>query len=359
MIKKKERVRVMCNIAGYAGNRQAAPILLQMLRRQEYYDGNVSTGVVTIHEGKLHYRKIVGTVDDLMEKTDVMDLPGTIGIAHTRPSGSTVAYQPCISPDKTSALATNGIFIKSPHTHLWNEAVELLLSKGYTFTQVLDQNFKPPCMPDGTHIFPLEVRLALVNMYVDQGKSFTEALALSCSHMFGDNATVVISQRQPDSFFAMRTSRPLLALEERGETFIATSRYAFDEGKEELARYLPLHYACEITRSGVRVSGDKIQVEPVAQITPEAFQRGYDYICRMLSVPKEKALYFDDLELDLLHNIKQVFKEDYAHTEHARLVYDVLWQLKKEGRLCQELRTQQVKAGLRKRWYFWLEDNKA
>ena len=50
----------MCNIAGYSGSKQAAPILLEMLRKQQAYDGDVCTGVATIHEGKLHYRKIVG-----------------------------------------------------------------------------------------------------------------------------------------------------------------------------------------------------------------------------------------------------------------------------------------------------------
>lgn len=346
----------MCNIAGYAGTRQAAPILLEMLRRQEYYDGNVSTGVVTIHEGKLHYRKIVGTVDDLIAKTDVLELPGTIGIAHTRPGGVDVAYQPYISLDETSALATNGTFIQTPYIHLWNEATEMLVKKDCSFRHAVKDSFHPPCSPDGTHIFPPEVRLALVNMYVDEGKSFTEALALSCSHIFADNATVVISERQPGSFFAMRTTRPLLALEENGETYLATSRYAFDDGKEDLAWYLPLQQACEISRSGVRISEDRITVEPTAAITDEVYQKGYAYICQKLSVSKENALFFDDLELDLLRNIKQFFPEDVSLTEHARLVYDILWQLEKEGRLCQELRVQQKKRYTRKRWYFWLED---
>ena len=47
----------MCNIAGYIGNRQAAPILLEMLRRQQPYDGDMSTGIATLHEGKLYYKK--------------------------------------------------------------------------------------------------------------------------------------------------------------------------------------------------------------------------------------------------------------------------------------------------------------
>lgn len=68
----------MCNIAGYIGNRQAAPILVEMLRRQEEFDGCMGTGIVTIHEGKLYYRKLVGSVDDLIKNTDVLDLPAKL-----------------------------------------------------------------------------------------------------------------------------------------------------------------------------------------------------------------------------------------------------------------------------------------
>jgi len=42
----------MCNIAGYTGRKHAAPILLEMLRKQQPYDGDMSTGVATIHKGK-------------------------------------------------------------------------------------------------------------------------------------------------------------------------------------------------------------------------------------------------------------------------------------------------------------------
>ena len=59
----------MCNIAAYAGNRQAAPILLEMLRRQQDYDGGMSAGIATVHEGKLYWRKVVGSVETLMQET--------------------------------------------------------------------------------------------------------------------------------------------------------------------------------------------------------------------------------------------------------------------------------------------------
>ena len=66
----------MCNIAGYAGQRRAAPILIEMLKRQEFYDGGMSTGIATIHEGKIHWRKVVGDVETLLRETDALELPG-------------------------------------------------------------------------------------------------------------------------------------------------------------------------------------------------------------------------------------------------------------------------------------------
>ena len=42
----------MCNIAGYVGSKQAAPVLLEMLKKQEGFDSGFYTGIATIHEGK-------------------------------------------------------------------------------------------------------------------------------------------------------------------------------------------------------------------------------------------------------------------------------------------------------------------
>lgn len=42
----------MCNIAGYIGEQQAAPILIEMIREQEGLDAGFYTGIATIHEVK-------------------------------------------------------------------------------------------------------------------------------------------------------------------------------------------------------------------------------------------------------------------------------------------------------------------
>ena len=45
----------MCNIAGYVGSRPAAPILLDMMRKQEGFAGGYFSGIATIHDGKLYH----------------------------------------------------------------------------------------------------------------------------------------------------------------------------------------------------------------------------------------------------------------------------------------------------------------
>ena len=39
----------MCNIAGHAGKKAVAPILIEMLKRQQHFDGAGSAGIATIY----------------------------------------------------------------------------------------------------------------------------------------------------------------------------------------------------------------------------------------------------------------------------------------------------------------------
>ena len=57
-----------------------------------------------------------------------------------------------------------------------------------------------------------------------------------------------------------------------------------------------------------------------------------------------------------LKNIRKVFDEGYSLTEHARLVYDVLWQLKEEGRLKTTVKPLDTRYGPVNRIFMWLED---
>lgn len=348
----------MCNIAGYLGNKPAAPILLEMLRRQQPYDGDMSTGIATIHEGKLHYRRIVGDVDTLIRETDVLDLPGTMGIAHTRPSGNKneVPMHPNLSMDGTMALITNGTTPTTKYCPEWDRAVDLLDQNGYAFVHEWENsNSKYPKLSrNGHHVSPAEARVHLADYYIKQGKTPTQAMALACAHMYSDNVTVMINQAFPDRIFALRTTRPMTAVLKDGETYLATTRFGLPEELKDLAFDLPLFHACVITREGVTVTQDKMQMEPVSEMTPYTYAEGYRRMEALLK--SERApLYFDELEF-ALDGMRDLWPGDHTCVQHARLVYDLLYQFDAEGRLRRELRVQEQPSGTRHRYYMWLED---
>ncbi|NLC43023.1 MAG: hypothetical protein GX783_01940, partial [Clostridiales bacterium] len=58
----------MCNIAGYIGKRQTAPILVEMMKRQEGFGGGYYTGITTQDEGKLHSTKVVGDIKNFLDE---------------------------------------------------------------------------------------------------------------------------------------------------------------------------------------------------------------------------------------------------------------------------------------------------
>ena len=349
----------MCNIAGYSGDKQAAPILLEMLRKQEPYDGDVCTGVATIHQGKLYYKRIIGNVETFLKTFDVSELPGTIGIAHTRPSGmpGTIPMHPNINPNKTMALVTNGTTPPTKYCHMWDEAADLLEQNGYTFEQraANPKGISPKFSSNGDTTSPAEMRVMLVDLYMKQGMTITQALSKSGEDMYSDNATVMIHQDYPENIYVQRTNRPINVILEKGEMYLATTRYGFPAELESEPIMLPLLNACSVSKNGICITNDSIQVEPVSEMTPYTYKEAYKRFEKLLKSEKG-PFYFDDLELAVGYKMQDLWPGNHTIIQHARLVYDMLWQFDQEGRLQREMRVQDLPSGPRRRWYFSLKD---
>src|SRR5580692_12014034 len=73
----------MCGIVGVIGSRQAAPLILDALRRLEYR-GYDSAGIATLVNGHIDRRRAEGKLLNLSAALDRSPLPGTTGIGHTR-----------------------------------------------------------------------------------------------------------------------------------------------------------------------------------------------------------------------------------------------------------------------------------
>jgi glucosamine--fructose-6-phosphate aminotransferase (isomerizing) len=73
----------MCGIVGYVGRAEAAPILLDGLRRLEYR-GYDSAGVAIVNRGRLETRKCAGRIAALAKVMTKEPVSGYFGVSHTR-----------------------------------------------------------------------------------------------------------------------------------------------------------------------------------------------------------------------------------------------------------------------------------
>ena len=74
----------MCGIIGILGKHEAAPILIEALKRLEYR-GYDSSGIATVKDdGSIDRRRAVGKLLELQDKLVSEPLTGKVGIGHTR-----------------------------------------------------------------------------------------------------------------------------------------------------------------------------------------------------------------------------------------------------------------------------------
>lgn len=346
----------MCNIAGYIGNRRAAPILIEMLRRQEIYDGGLATGIATVHEGKLYMRKVAGNLDELLRDTDAIDLPGNVGIIHTRPGNSPANYtHPHISEDGQLAVVLNGTVENDKYYDLRAKTAQMAEAAGYGYVAKAYDCCK--CFPelsDGAHVPEGEQIAHLTAMYKKEGKSYTEAFKLAVEGGYTDLVAVMLTANDPDKIRACRISRPMVACVCEGESFIASCEYAFGEDIGGTKFSLPALSVCEIKNDGVTVTGERVGIEPVAEPTPRTYALGMELLSAFLKEQKEiGGAYFDKLELFLKAHKDELFDGGYTYSQYARLVYELIYQLEREGKLFGEVRP--APKGNRDLRYMWID----
>ena len=125
----------MCSIIGYKGNEHASSVLVEGLRKMEYR-GYDSVGIATIKSGKLLIRKGVGKVAEVNKSLRLDELPGNLGIGHTRwaTHGGIVDSNahPHLACKSTIAVVHNGIIEN------YNELKDELNRSGHKFKSETD-----------------------------------------------------------------------------------------------------------------------------------------------------------------------------------------------------------------------------
>lgn len=193
----------MCGIVGYIGPRQAYPIIITGLKRQEYR-GYDSTGVALINHSLKVYKK-KGKVTELEQSLIGQDVSAHIGIGHTRwathgePSDRNA--HPHQSASGKLAMIHNGIIEN------YNQLKQELLSKGYQFKSDTDT----------------EVLLNFIEeIQLNNQCTLEEAVRIALKRVAGAYVILILDQDNPDTIIAARKGSPLVIGIGKDEHFLGS-----------------------------------------------------------------------------------------------------------------------------------------
>ena len=195
----------MCGIVGYVGYREAAPLLLEGLKRLEYR-GYDSAGIATLSDGRFTVHRSPGKLANLVEKLAGEPSPGTTGLGHTRWATHGRPTEPNAHPQSDCSgrivAVHNGIFEN------FTERKAALASQGHRFTSDTD-----------TEVFAHEVEAAF-------GGDLFEAVRAATQKLSGAFAVVVSSSAEPGVLVAARSGPPIVLGLGAGENYIASDPVA-------------------------------------------------------------------------------------------------------------------------------------
>ena len=228
----------MCGIVGYVGAQQAAPILLDGLRRLEYR-GYDSAGMAVCGPEGLCVRKAKGRLQALADLTEEgRAVPGTLGVGHTRwathGEPNDINAHPQVSENGLFAVVHNGI--------IENYALlrAQLMQKGYTFRSQTDT----------------EVVAQLLAYYYAASHDLFEAVTSMLSAVEGAYALGIICADAPDRLIAARKDAPLLLGCGDGENFLASDVTALLRHTRDIM-YMDDGELAVITAGGIRVYDER------------------------------------------------------------------------------------------------------
>lgn len=200
----------MCGIIGYIGQKTAAPILLESLKRLEYR-GYDSCGIATINgHSEIELRKGAGRINNVATRFDFKASQGTIGIGHTRwaTHGKVVDNNahPFISNDGAYALVHNGILEN------YSELKKKLIDNGHVFSSSTD-----------TEVL---VHLIADKMKNRKQENLLEVIKEVCQEAKGAFTFLLLSS-ETNEIYAFRKDSPLIIGLGENEFYAASDIPAF------------------------------------------------------------------------------------------------------------------------------------
>jgi glucosamine--fructose-6-phosphate aminotransferase (isomerizing) len=195
----------MCGIIGVIGKRQAAPLVLESLRRLEYR-GYDSAGIATLVNGHIERRRAPGKLGNLAAVLEKTPLSGTTGIGHTRWATHGAPTEGNAHPHGTArvSIVHNGII--ENHAELRAE----LEAAGQHFSSETDT----------------ETVAQLVDLHLKQGMAPVEAAGAALRRLEGAYALAMVFAGHPELMVGACHGAPLAVGFGEEEMFLGSDALA-------------------------------------------------------------------------------------------------------------------------------------
>ncbi|MEP1327426.1 glutamine--fructose-6-phosphate transaminase (isomerizing) [Pseudophaeobacter sp.] len=228
----------MCGIVGVLGNHEAAPILVEALKRLEYR-GYDSAGIATINKGTLGRRRALGKLVNLSDLLVHDPLPGKSGIGHTRWATHGVPSVGNAHPHRAGGVAVvhNGIIEN------YRELRAELAGCGIEFQTETDT----------------ETVALMTQRYLDEGSSPVEAANQTLDKLEGAFALAFLFDGEEDLMVAARRGSPLAIGHGDGEMFVGSDAIALAPLTDRIT-YLEEGDRAVLTRTSLEIRDENGQL---------------------------------------------------------------------------------------------------
>lgn len=221
----------MCGIVGVLGKHEAAPILVEALKRLEYR-GYDSAGIATVNDGVLDRRRAVGKLVNLSDLLVHEPLTGKAGIGHTRWATHGAPTVTNAHPHQAGKVAVvhNGIIEN------FRELRSELAEAGVKFVTETDT----------------ETVALLAEQYMRSGDSPTDAVFKTLGRLQGAFALAFLFEGQDDLIIAARKGSPLAIGHGDGEMFVGSDAIALSPLTDRIT-YLEEGDRAVVTRNSLQI----------------------------------------------------------------------------------------------------------
>lgn len=322
----------MCNIAGYVGSRRAAPIIMEMLRREEGFAGGYYSGLATMCEGKIFSEKLTGDVTRLVGTTRALECPGNIGIAHSRSKsgGGDEWAHPflgfCGDEARIAYVANGSLGCFAERLGEFSDLTLRLADAGYSFPSRTFgvETKRYPTLADGSAVHMSDTMCQLILRNLDGGMDSAAAMEAAFCEMPSEIVGLLLNLTEPDSIAFSRINMPMfLAFAEHG-AYLASTPLAFPEDAGEPI-LLPAGSSGRVFADRFESVKYKKRPASIAPIDAALIAKAYAKIREVLSTA-EKTFS------ELCREVAPLFeKADCKPT--AALTYQILYALWRENAL--------------------------